>query len=230
MRRGEIGEILNSTSLLSSSTSSSRSRRCEDCGNQAKRDCQHLRCRTCCKSRGFECQTHVRSTWVPVSSRRPKHHIMHHHHQISSTVHQQQLLHQPNPNRHRENPAAFSGFQFEGDLPGEMSFPAVFRCVRVSSADNMVDQYAYQTSVSIGGHVFTGVLYDQGPEELLEETGNYVTGESSSADLLHQLQHHPNYFVNRTTTAGTVVSSSYPSSFCAVTTATTSQFFHYPKS
>ncbi|KAK4405294.1 protein SHI RELATED SEQUENCE 7 [Sesamum angolense] len=114
------------------------------------------------------------------------------------------------------------GFQFEGNLPGEMSFPAVFRCVRVNSADNMVDQYAYQTSVSIGGHVFTGILYDQGPEDQLEEIGNYVTGESSSAGLLQQ---HPN-FVNRTT--GTA-SSSYPTSFCALT-ATTSQFFQYPKS
>jgi hypothetical protein len=26
---------------------------CQDCGNQAKKDCPHLRCRTCCKSRGF---------------------------------------------------------------------------------------------------------------------------------------------------------------------------------
>ncbi|KAL2231643.1 UNVERIFIED_CONTAM: Protein SHI RELATED SEQUENCE 7 [Sesamum indicum] len=104
-----------------------------------------------------------------------------------------------------------------------MSFPAVFRCVRVSSADNMVDQYAYQTSVSIGGHVFTGILYDQGPEDQLEESGNYVTGESSSDGLLQQ---HPN-FVNRATTG--TVSSSYPTSFCAVTAAT-SQFSQYPKS
>ncbi|KAL0454142.1 UNVERIFIED_CONTAM: protein SHI RELATED SEQUENCE 7 [Sesamum latifolium] len=81
----------------------------------------------------------------------------------------------------------------------------------------MVDQYAYQTSVSIGGHVFTGILYDQGPEDQLEESGNYVTGESSSAAGL--LQQHP---------TGTV-SSSCPTSFCAVT-ATTSQFFQYPKS
>ncbi|MCI32328.1 protein SHORT INTERNODES-like, partial [Trifolium medium] len=32
---------------------------CQDCGNQAKKDCPHVRCRTCCKSRGFDCQTHV---------------------------------------------------------------------------------------------------------------------------------------------------------------------------
>ncbi|GER26567.1 lateral root primordium family protein [Striga asiatica] len=43
---------------------------CQDCGNQAKKDCDHLRCRTCCKSRGFTCQTHVKSTWVPAATRR----------------------------------------------------------------------------------------------------------------------------------------------------------------
>lgn len=45
---------------------------CQDCGNQAKKDCPHMRCRTCCKSRGFECQTHVKSTWVPASRRRER--------------------------------------------------------------------------------------------------------------------------------------------------------------
>lgn len=45
---------------------------CQDCGNQAKKDCSHMRCRTCCKSRGFQCQTHVKSTWVPAAKRREK--------------------------------------------------------------------------------------------------------------------------------------------------------------
>jgi LRP1 type putative zinc finger protein len=45
---------------------------CQDCGNQAKKDCSHMRCRTCCKSRGFHCQTHVKSTWVPASRRRER--------------------------------------------------------------------------------------------------------------------------------------------------------------
>lgn len=45
---------------------------CEDCGNQAKKDCEHMRCRTCCKSRGFPCQTHVKSTWVPAARRRER--------------------------------------------------------------------------------------------------------------------------------------------------------------
>jgi LRP1 type putative zinc finger protein len=45
---------------------------CQDCGNQAKKDCRHLRCRTCCKSRGFDCSTHLKSTWVPAAKRREK--------------------------------------------------------------------------------------------------------------------------------------------------------------
>jgi len=45
---------------------------CQDCGNQAKKDCPHMRCRTCCKSRGLDCQTHVKSTWVPAARRRER--------------------------------------------------------------------------------------------------------------------------------------------------------------
>ncbi|KAH6811912.1 hypothetical protein C2S51_025674 [Perilla frutescens var. frutescens] len=209
---------------------SSSSSRCHDCGNQAKKGCEHLRCRTCCKSRGFDCQTHVKSTWIPVGRRRPRHLTMHQQQQqIPALVHQQ-LVHGPNPKRYREIPAL--GFQ-EENLPAEMCFPAVFRCVRVSSMDNAVDQYAYQTSVSIGGHVFTGILYDQGPEPQ-GTAGNYVTGESSSsaaaaaaaaAGLLGQ----PN-FIARTTAAATgTASSSFATPFLAFTNAT-SQFFHYPKS
>lgn len=45
---------------------------CQECGNQAKKDCSYQRCRTCCKSRDFECATHVKSTWVPASKRRER--------------------------------------------------------------------------------------------------------------------------------------------------------------
>lgn len=65
---------------------------CQDCGNQAKKDCAHLRCRTCCKSRGFDCQTHVKSTWVPAAKRRERL--------------QQQLALGDNPKRIRENHGA----------------------------------------------------------------------------------------------------------------------------
>ncbi|XP_031495335.1 protein SHI RELATED SEQUENCE 1-like isoform X1 [Nymphaea colorata] len=133
---------------------------CQDCGNQAKKDCAHMRCRTCCKSRGFQCQTHVKSTWVPAAKRRERQqqlaaaaaaaqqHRHHHHHQQRQ---HQQLIDKPR----RLTP---------GSLPAEVSAPAVFRCVRVSAMEEGEDQFAYQTAVSIGGHVFKGILYDQGPD------------------------------------------------------------------
>lgn len=49
-------------------------------------------------------------------------------------------------------------------FPTEVSSTAVFRCVRVTSIDNADKQYAYQTSINIGGHSFKGILYDQGLE------------------------------------------------------------------
>ncbi|KAJ6413190.1 hypothetical protein OIU84_006067 [Salix udensis] len=77
---------------------------CQDCGNQAKKDCSHMRCRTCCKSRGFECQTHVKSTWVPASKRRERQH------QLTAFQQQQQQLQirGENPKRQRENPSSSS--------------------------------------------------------------------------------------------------------------------------
>ncbi|KAL6514543.1 hypothetical protein OROGR_020122 [Orobanche gracilis] len=206
---------------MNRNSSSSSSTRCQDCGNQAKKDCLHMRCRTCCKGRGFHCQTHVKSTWIPISRKRTREHTMH---QIPASPHQQ-LQYEPNPNRsYREYQAL--GFHEGISLPGETSFPAVFRCVRVSSMDkdNVVDQYAYQTSVSIGGRIFTGILYDQGP--VPEGYINHVAGESSSAGTgtAGLLQQHN--FITRTTTTPT---GNDPSPLLPFTIGT-SQFFHYPKS
>lgn len=64
-----------------------------------------------------------------------------------------------------------------GHFPGEVSSQAVFRCVRVSAMDDAEDEYAYQTAVNIGGHVFKGILYDQGPES------SYTSGGESSQQL-----------------------------------------------
>lgn len=58
--------------LMRQRSSSGNTIACQDCGNQAKKDCVHSRCRTCCKSRGYECATHVRSTWVPAAKRRER--------------------------------------------------------------------------------------------------------------------------------------------------------------
>lgn len=78
---------------------------CQDCGNQAKKDCVHLRCRTCCKSRGFDCQTHVRSTWVPAAKRRERQQqlvALQQQQQQNQEQHQQQFRGE-NPKRQREN-------------------------------------------------------------------------------------------------------------------------------
>ncbi|KAG6777889.1 hypothetical protein POTOM_017730 [Populus tomentosa] len=64
------------------------------------------------------------------------------------------------------------------NFPAEVNSTVTFRCFRVSSIDESVDQFAYQTSVNIGGRVFKGILYDQGPHE-----SRYYFGESSSRQL-----------------------------------------------
>ncbi|KAI9109651.1 hypothetical protein K1719_019281 [Acacia pycnantha] len=161
---------------------------CQDCGNQAKKDCPHMRCRTCCKSRGYDCQTHLKSTWVPASKRRER----------------QQQQQQPlqlrggaadnNPKRLRDitcnnNPSTSTahvqmatthsssaeGLE-HGSFPALVSSSAEFRCVRVSSMDEADEQYAYQTAVNIGGHVFRGILYDQGPDPNYMSTADTSPG------------------------------------------------------
>ena len=54
-----------------------------------------------------------------------------------------------------------------GHFPAELSSVADFRCVKVSSIDDGKEQYAYQTTVNIGGHVFRGILHDQGLEKVV---------------------------------------------------------------
>ncbi|GMH13922.1 hypothetical protein Nepgr_015763 [Nepenthes gracilis] len=208
----EPGAGPSSRSVPYSSSSNSRGMKqgalggginCQDCGNQAKKNCAHLRCRACCKNRGFDCPTHVKSTWVPASKRRERQQ------QLSAT--QQQHLPQQsqqqqldvvsrgrgveNQKRQRENrnigvpcsrlsTATLAGLEVGRDFPAELSSPAVFRCVRVSSVDDAEGHLAYQTAVSIGGHVFKGILYDQGPEAR--------GGQSSSGGGGGQWQqHHP---------------------------------------
>ncbi|KAK3006765.1 hypothetical protein RJ639_016206, partial [Escallonia herrerae] len=174
--------------------------RCQDCGNQAKKDCFYWRCRSCCKSRGFQCQTHVKSTWIPVSSRRPRHDDHDHHQRLATDVQQRHQLPQE-ASAQLYNPS--SGLE-TGNFPAEVCFPATFRCVRVSSNDSAVDQYAYQTSVNIAGHAFRGILYDQGPE--------------TPVDLAGGSQQHPAITTSVTAPSTALASpSSYPSPLYAFT-------------
>ncbi|KAK3163039.1 hypothetical protein QOZ80_1BG0096820 [Eleusine coracana subsp. coracana] len=160
---------------------------CQDCGNQAKKDCSHSRCRTCCKSRGFDCSTHVKSTWVPAARRRERQQIAGSGSASSSpaaastpagvsTSKKPRLLSSQTTTSHTSTsnattPRSFdttSSHQdasFRDSLPRQVRAPAVFKCVRVTSIDDGEDEYAYQAMVTINGHVFKGFLYDQGVDD-----------------------------------------------------------------
>ncbi|GLU18891.1 hypothetical protein SLE2022_351680 [Rubroshorea leprosula] len=154
---------------------------CQDCGNQAKKDCSHRRCRTCCKSRGFDCPTHVKSTWVPAAKRRERQVITTAAggpaagSSVSTSGAKKPRLSQTTTTSHTSTsnttpPRSFdtsSSHQdagFKEGLPEQIRAPAVFKCVRVTALEDGEDEYAYQAVVNIGGHVFKGILYDQSVE------------------------------------------------------------------
>ncbi|KAA8544583.1 hypothetical protein F0562_022558 [Nyssa sinensis] len=160
-------------------SASSTASTCQDCGNQAKKDCSHRRCRTCCKSRGFDCATHVKSTWVPAARRRErqlmtaagaaagssgstsgakKPRLS----QTTTTSHTSTS--NTTPPRSFDTSSSHQDASFKEVLPGQVRAPAMFKCVRVTAVDDGEDEYAYQAVVKIGGHVFKGFLYDQGVE------------------------------------------------------------------
>lgn len=128
-----------------------------------------------------------------------------------------------------------------------MSTEATFRCVRVNSLEDAEDNFAYQTAVTIGGHIFKGILYDQGPGSC------YNVGESSSSEppppppQPQPQQHQPycpftvaNLTTATTTTATTTISNTsaanetlFPPPYTFPFTSFMSdgmQFFPHPKS
>ncbi|KAJ7960560.1 protein LATERAL ROOT PRIMORDIUM 1 [Quillaja saponaria] len=176
------GNFVQSSGGGGLSGGSSGTTTCQDCGNQAKKDCSHRRCRTCCKSRGFDCSTHVKSTWVPASRRRERQlmaatatNVAGSTGSTSGTKKPRLLASQTTttshtstsnttPPRSFDTSSSHQDVSFKESLPGQVRAPAVFKCVRVTAVDNGDDEYAYQAVVKIGGHVFKGFLYDQGVE------------------------------------------------------------------
>ncbi|XP_051189021.1 protein SHORT INTERNODES 1 [Lolium perenne] len=168
---------------------------CQDCGNQAKKDCTHQRCRTCCKSRGFACATHVKSTWVPASKRRERQQ------QLSALASAVATAGGAGPSRDLTkrprariaNTTTSSGDQqmvtVAERFPREVSSEAVFRCVRLGPMDQAEAELAYQTTVSIGGHVFKGILHDVGPSnaQLQAAAAAAAAGGGSSGDYQFRL-------------------------------------------
>ncbi|TXG73338.1 hypothetical protein EZV62_001917 [Acer yangbiense] len=185
---GGSGNNNNSNIGSGGNSGSSSGTTCQDCGNQAKKDCTHRRCRTCCKSRGFDCATHVKSTWVPAARRRERQLMA-----VGGTVggagssgstsgiKKPRLINSQTtttshtstsnttPPRSFDTTSSHQDATFKEALPGQVRAPAVFKCVRVTAVEDGEDEYAYQAVVKIGGHVFKGFLYDQGVDHQTRE-------------------------------------------------------------
>ncbi|KAL1555202.1 protein LATERAL ROOT PRIMORDIUM 1-like [Salvia divinorum] len=198
--------LLNSSSGGGASSSAGTTT-CQDCGNQAKKDCPHRRCRTCCKSRGYDCSTHVKSTWVPAARRRERQ-LMGGNAATAGSSQSTSGTKKPRlggasqtttashtstsnttPPRSFDTSSSHLDASLKESLPGQVRAPAVFKCVRVTAVDDGEDEFAYQAVVKIGGHIFKGFLYDQGFEgresfpDISELHLGGVGGRSSS--------HHP---------------------------------------
>lgn len=159
---------------------------CQECGNSAKKDCQYHRCRTCCKARGFQCQTHVRSTWVPAAERRQRKDTA----SVDSGS-EDTAAAPPRPKRPRKSsagsdvtaPAIGSGAEqsgaivkaeclYEGlppgassSIPSRFTMPAQLEQLRFHGGPGG-DVQCFQATVEIRGTVLKGILYptDVNPE------------------------------------------------------------------
>lgn len=136
----------------------------------------------------------------------------------------------------------FSLFFYGGDLglevgqhfPLEVNSPAVFRCVRVTGVDDADEEFAYQTSVHIAGHVFKGILYDHGPEE--GHSGGVARYSAAGGGESSGAAHHQQQFSLMSATAATTTGnpstlidpSLFPAPLNAFMAGT--QFFPPPRS
>ncbi|KAG2636401.1 protein SHI RELATED SEQUENCE 2-like [Panicum virgatum] len=158
--------------------------RCRDCWLLAKAGCAHRRCRHCCGGRGFACPAHVR----PSSSSGPASPCSERHQRAlaapaasASTV---AVEIRCNPHKRPRAPAATPSTSSVDDptaaaAPGRFArdgvcLDAVFRRVRLGPDGAEV---AYHATVTIGGRVFRGILYDVGPRS--SSTASTDTGGSS---------------------------------------------------
>ncbi|KAF5742453.1 putative transcription factor [Tripterygium wilfordii] len=160
---------------------------CTDCGNKAKKECKYGRCRTCCKSRGYDCSTHVKSTWIPASKRQERHQVgggggysgsssggVKRSRIVSSSQNVTTTTTSNSVSSNAAAPPASLCFDtgsshqdpsFKQSLPGKVKAPAAFRCIRVTAISGEEAEVLYQATVNICGHVFKGFLYNQGVDE-----------------------------------------------------------------
>ncbi|XP_057977236.1 protein LATERAL ROOT PRIMORDIUM 1 [Malania oleifera] len=189
---GDNSNNLRVNAAVGASNSESSSTACRDCGNKAKKDCKYRRCRTCCKNRGYDCSTHLKSTWVSAARRRERQMTLGGtavdvggggssgsssgdakrprllgSDQNTTTTTSHNSISNVNATAHRsfDSTSSQQDAGFKGTLPRQVRAQAVFRCVRVTAIEGGEDEFAYQAMVKIGGHVFKGFLYDQGVDE-----------------------------------------------------------------
>lgn len=97
-----------------------------------------------------------------------------------------------------------------GKFPAKVRTSAVFQCIQMSSIEDNEDQLAYQAAVSIGGHVFKGILYDQGHESQYNNMGGGDTSSGGSAGVQH---HHNSAAIATPTAASGDATAAGPSNF-----------------
>lgn len=127
-------------------------------------------------------------------------------------------------------------------FPHELNSPAVFQCVKVNTMETPEEQYAYQTAVNIGGHVFKGILYDQGPDAP-NYNNTHGGGRGSSAAVSAADDDDNNQNLNLMTAASTTMAiapvitvanpfdaSMYPNMPLNTFMAAGTQFFPPPRS
>ncbi|KAJ0247012.1 Protein SHI RELATED SEQUENCE 6 [Hirschfeldia incana] len=129
---------------------------CKDCGNRAKKE-------TCCKSRGYNCPTHVKSTWVPSSAASRSSSSSSDRNKklkLDSSDKPKSFLIVPTTTSRQQETVETS---FKEGLPGKIEAPAVFRRTRVTAVSNNEQaEIGYQATVTISGHVFKGFLHYYG--------------------------------------------------------------------
>ncbi|KAK7343112.1 hypothetical protein VNO80_26075 [Phaseolus coccineus] len=199
---------------------------CQDCGNRAKRDCSYKRCRTCCKGRGFDCNTHVKSTWVPASLRRSggnsgsdgngdgdgdggaskRLRTIGSSKNAAATSLSSTSNATPTKSFSLDTSSCQQDAGFKQSLPRHVRAPAVFRCHRVSAIGSGEDEIAYLATVHISGHVFKGFLYDHGADARNDvpsiselQLGNNGSGKSNNRECFSAIG---------------VPTSAYPASVC----------------
>ncbi|CAJ1978046.1 unnamed protein product [Sphenostylis stenocarpa] len=212
--------------VMESEESGGEFRVCQDCGNRAKRDCSYRRCRTCCKGRGFDCSTHVKSTWVPASLRRSagnsgsdgngdgdgdggaskRLRTIGSSKNVAATSHSSTSNATQTKSFSLDTSSCQQDASFKQSLPRHVRAPAVFRCHRVSAIGSGEDEVAYLATVHISGHVFKGFLYDHGADARNDvpsvselQLGNNGSGKSNNREC---------------SSAIGVPTSAYPASVC----------------